>query len=156
VDGRGRVNLRFFPGVSFYGEYDSVERPFDVANLNALQRDNRWLVGLTLDTDYAGGSYAALTSSRSRQEYAGSSGLGRLSRGRYRSLFAPAHTERIRLEGAPSDRQFVHLLLDLRKLGKTRGVDGVLLELNGFEVGWAKIDELRHEIARLRGQGKRV
>src|SRR5262249_19153896 len=113
VDGHGRAILRPFSGVSLFGEYDSVSRPFNAANLASLQRDNRWLFGLTLDSDFVGVSYAALTSSRSPQTYAASSAMLRLSSERYPSLIVPDRIERIRLAGSPSDRQFVRLLEDL-------------------------------------------
>src|SRR5262249_53779042 len=43
-----------------------------------------------------------------------------------------------------------------RQIGKERGAEGVLFDIDGFDVGWGKLEELRDEIARLRGAGKRV
>ena len=156
IDARGRLLLRFIPGVTLFGQYDSVERPFDPNNLGRLLRDDRVLAGITLDTEFVGASYAALTSNRSSDQYAASGVMVRFSGERYPSLLAPTHIVRLRLDGGMSDRDFLHLLTGLRRLGKERGVEGILFEIDGFDVGWGKLEELRDEIARLRAAGKRV
>src|SRR5262249_8598376 len=140
VDARGRLLLRFIPGVTIYGQYDSVERPFNPTNLNQLLRDDRVLFGITLDTEFAGASYAALTSNRSNETYAGSSAMVRFSSDRYKSVFAPAHIARIHLGGGMSDRDFLHLLVQLRQIGKERGAEGVLFDIDGFDAGWGKLE----------------
>jgi protease-4 len=156
VDARARLLLRPLPGLAVYGQYDSVERRFDLPTSDRLGRDDRVLFGVTLDTDYVGVSYAALTSHRSPSEYAGSSMMLRISGDRYPSLFAPAHVRRLRLDGGTGDRDFVQLVVGLRKLAKTRDVRAVLLEIDGYDAGWAHLEELRAEIAGLRAAGKPV
>src|SRR5438046_9795513 len=54
------------------------------------------------------------------------------------------------------DREFVRTLAWLRAAGRARGVSGLVLVLDGYDIGWGKTEEMREEIARLRARGKPV
>src|SRR5262249_53284381 len=112
VDARGRALFRFYPGLTIYGQFDSVERYFGDAQSpvppTRTERDNRRTAGVTIDGAFVGASYAALTgrsASGSDNAYAGSSFLVRLSGERYPSLLEPARVLKLKLEGSPSDRE---------------------------------------------------
>jgi protease-4 len=155
VDARGRAMFRFIPGISLYGQYESVARRFGTLASEPITRDNRVIAGVTLDMEHAGVSYAALTSSRG-DAYAGSSVMLRFSGERYRPIYEPARVIRLHLTGAPTDRDFMHTVLWLRQQEKADSVSGIVLDIDGYGVGWGRVEELRDQIHRLRAAGKHV
>lgn len=64
--------------------------------------------------------------------------------------------ERLELTGAQSERAIVAAALRLRAIARDRDVRGVILALDGIGAGWASIEELRREVARVRASGKKV
>ncbi|MBK9030543.1 MAG: signal peptide peptidase SppA [Myxococcales bacterium] len=71
-------------------------------------------------------------------------------------LGAGARLERIELSGAQSARAIVATALRLRAIARDPDVRGVILAIDGVGAGWASLEELRREVARVRARGKKV
>jgi protease-4 len=162
TDWRGRVVLRPWPGVTLFGLFESVRRPFGTAEATPT-RDARFLAGLSLDLrigqrqETAGASYAALTSGKgSGSSYAGSSVFVHVSDERFPSFVEPSRFERVEIEGEIDDRKHLATLLQLEDLARGGEVKGVLLVIGNSSLAWGRTEELREAVARLRKQGKRV
>ncbi len=90
-------------------------------------------------------------------QFAGAGGSIRLSTEQVPSALGPRQrVERIELSGSLGARGLTSHVLRLRALARDEGVAGVLLVINGLGVGWAGLQELRGELARLRTAGKKV
>ena len=91
----------------------------------------------------------------------GSSGAGIAGRlhvdgERRPALVAPAYVARVRLEGIDDDRHFFQVVRRLRALAVDPAVAGVLFKIEGVNLGYARIEELRDLVALLRAHGKRT
>ncbi len=67
-----------------------------------------------------------------------------------------ARLERLELSGGQGERAIVAAALRLRAIGRDPDVHGVLLAIDNVGAGWAALEELRREIGRVRGRGKKV
>ncbi len=91
----------------------------------------------------------------------GSSGAGiagrlHLDGERRPALAAPAYVARVRLEGIDDDRHFFQVVRRLRALAVDPAVAGVLFKIEGVNLGYGRIEELRDLVALLRAHGKRT
>ena len=150
--------------MTIFAQYDSVERRFGSAT-DPLSRDNRVMVGLTLDgldgllgakSPTTAVSYGVFGSSRGSNPYAGSTALIRWSAERYPTIGNPKRVVRIALDRPVDDRKFVRQLLKLHELSRDKNVAGIVLEMNGPQWGWGRAEELRGAIKRFRAAGKKV
>ncbi|MBP8805460.1 MAG: signal peptide peptidase SppA [Kofleriaceae bacterium] len=128
------------------------------AERDVAERDVRLTVGLTVSF----GQLAATVTGGARLSDAGLGQPGGAviaswsERPRPSVLGAGPRLERIELTGALSARTVVATALRLRAIARDRDVRGVILALDGVGAGWASLEELRAEIARVRASGKKV
>jgi protease-4 len=71
-------------------------------------------------------------------------------------LGAEPRLERLEFSGPQSARAIVHAALRLRAIARDPDVAGVILAIDGVGAGWASLEELRREVARVRASGKQV
>jgi protease-4 len=162
IDWRGRALLRPWPGVTMFGLFEWVRRPFGSDDAPAT-RDFRVMAGLSLDLrvgerqETTGASYAALTSRKGTgSQYAGSSVFVHASDESFPSLVEPARFERVEIEGEIDERAHLANLLRIEDLARSGEVKGVLMVIGGNSLAWGRTEEMREGIARLRARGKRV
>jgi protease-4 len=152
---RLRAIGRVVDGLRLFAEVETVPRGGDFAFSGGA--DYRVTGGLWIDFDHLGGAFAL----RAARPGAGDNGWGgsvllRVTGERFPSLVQPAHVERVSLEHIDTDREFLALVLRLRALAADDGVAGVLLKVEGLELGLARIEEVRELIDQLRRRGKKV
>jgi len=71
-------------------------------------------------------------------------------------LGTPDHIERVELTGAIGVRQLTALVARLRAIARDPTAKAVVVTFDGPNAGWATIEELRDELVRVRGAGKKV
>ncbi|HZJ64063.1 MAG TPA: signal peptide peptidase SppA, partial [Kofleriaceae bacterium] len=71
-------------------------------------------------------------------------------------LGTPDHIERVELTGAIGVRQLTALVARLRAIARDPTAKAVVVTFDGPSAGWATIEELRDELVRVRGAGKKV
>jgi len=159
IDGRARAIVRMPRGLSFFAQYEAIERSFTTGT----DRDHRVTAGLTVSGVDAllggrGGasvSYAGIGSRETSGTYAGSSVMVRYSQERYPAVREPTRFEQVSL-ATSGDRELVKTLVRLRALERDRGVSGVLLEVWGGDWSFGRAGEIRRAVQRLRAAGKKV
>jgi protease IV len=127
-----------------------------------VQREDRDLrVSLGLEVSLGGlgvSTYAtgALDETGARR-LAGGTLLARLSTPQVPAVQGrPARIEKIELSGGLGVRSVTRHVLRLRALARDPAVQAVVITIDGVRAGWASVQELRQEIERLRGAGKKV
>ncbi len=128
-------------------------------------------IGVTLDLEHLGlmaamhgyfeGSSANAPASASAVPVApahtvGFAGRLRVNGARQPAVLNPAYVARVSLEGIHDDRAFFQLVRRLRALAADPGAMAVLFKLEGVDLGYARIEEVRDLIAVLRARGKRT
>ena len=117
----------------------------------------RALAGLELSL---GRSAAGLASffGQGTSHYQGTSLWLRFSGDKYPALFSQGpHIERFHLEGdLGGERAFTRVLARMRRLERASNVVAVVVRVDEVEIGWAKVQELRRGIERLKAAGKPV
>jgi protease-4 len=68
----------------------------------------------------------------------------------------PGYVARVRLEGIHDDRDFFRLMRRLRALALDRNAKAVLFKLEGDDLGYGRVEEVRELIGALRAHGKRT
>jgi protease IV len=86
----------------------------------------------------------------------GFAGRLRVNGARQPALVAPAYVARVSLEAIHDDRDFFQLVRRLRALAGDPGAVAVLFKLEGVDLGYGRIEEVRDLIAALRARGKRT
>lgn len=64
--------------------------------------------------------------------------------------------ERVEITGSPSQRELTSMVLYLRRIARDPGVVAMVVAIDDVGAGWATIEELWHEIGRVRAAGKKV
>lgn len=128
-------------------------------------------LGLTLDLDHLGvalaahgyfaGSGSASPASPADVPVEAShtmafAGRLRVNGARQPAVLAVPYVARVSVEGIHDDRAFFQLVRRLRALAADRAALAVLFKLEGLDLGYARIEELRDLIAGLRARGKRT
>ena len=155
VSPRVRINVRPTSGLTLQAALE-LRNDLDIDGNGTIDRDWRATAGLILDLEHVGASSHVLF-------HSGPAGLGaqgfavgaRVSGDRKATLITPRHLERVDLAGG-SDRDHVHLLRHLAALAQRPRTDGVVLVFGDLKGGWARMEELRSAIARLRAAGRHV
>lgn len=130
-------------------------------------RDWRATVGFAVDFDHGSMALAArrsftppaavgTTGDGASGENWGASAVLRSSSQRTTPSASAGHAVRITIEGVDSDREFVSLALQLRRIARDNVTTAVLLKLEGLELGVGRIEELRDLIGEVRDRGKKV
>ncbi len=86
----------------------------------------------------------------------GFAGRLRVNGARQPALLNPPYVARVSLEGIHDDRDFFQLVRRLRALAADPGAAAVLFKLEGVDLGYARVEEVRDLIASLRARGKRT
>lgn len=68
----------------------------------------------------------------------------------------PDHIERVELTGAIGARELTQLVVRLRAITRDPSAKALVVTLDGATAGWAALEELRDEVLRVRGAGKKV
>ena len=163
VDGWARVVGRVARGAYVIGNVETdelhalVDTPTGVVDEGG--RDLRATVGLALSFGAMG---IAAYGNGVRDDRGNSHALGGTLIVRASAVDAPSvlghmdHLERIELSGSVGTRQLTQIVLRLRAMAKDPSVKGVIVMFDGVSGGWGTLQELRNEVARVRGAGKKV
>jgi protease-4 len=71
-------------------------------------------------------------------------------------LGMPDHIERLEIGGAIGARELTQLVVRLRTIAADPTAKAIVVTFDGASAGWAALEELRDELVRVRGAGKRV
>jgi protease IV len=71
-------------------------------------------------------------------------------------LGTPDHIERVELTGVIGVRQLTALVARLRAIARDPSAKAVVVTFDAASAGWATLEELRDELVRIRGAGKKV
>jgi protease-4 len=152
---RARISATLLDGLRLYGEGENVPR--GAAATFGGGSDTRLAFGLAIDFDHLGvvlGVPIFIPGTGSAG--AGFAGRLHLDGERRPALAAPAYVARVGLEGIEDDRHFFQVVRQLRALAVDPAVAGVLFKIEGVNLGYARIEELRDLVALLRAHGKRT
>jgi protease IV len=162
VDGWLRSSLRVADGVYLHGAVENRELGWlddGAGPVEPAGRDLQATLGLELSFGELG--VTSLVSAL-RDPGGGAHVLGggvvvrRSSRGPASLLGTPDHIERVDLAGAIGVRELTALVVRLRAIARDPTAKAVVVTFDGVSSGWAALDELRGELVRMRGAGKRV
>lgn len=163
VDGWARLSSRVARGVAVTAKVESrALRAVDSTPAGQTTVEARELqAGLGLEVSF-GHWGAGLYAVGRVDEDGGRHPLGATVVARWSSRPPPAvqghpdRIERLELVGAVSTRTLTDLVLRLRAIARDPAVTGVVVTIDGLDGGWATVHELRGELTRLRGAGKKV
>ncbi len=157
-----RLRLAARPGTAWrlFAEVELAPRRSDVLS-SAFDSGTDWrtTVGFALDFDHGALLLAArrsFTPSGAGGENWGASAAWRSSTERNSSSTSSGRVARVKMEGTDSDREFLNLALLLRHAARDTTTAALLLNVQGTELGFGRIEELRDLIAEARGRGKKV
>jgi len=118
--------------------------------------DYRLAAGLMVDLDHVGATLGVRSAPSLDDPGAGAAVVLRLDGERRPPLVQATTVVRVSLDGLETERAYLEAVRRLRALEHDPGVAGVLLKLENMELGLARVEELRDEVAVLRARGKRV
>jgi len=163
VDGWLRASVRVARGVYVHAEVATRElHTIDTTATGTTEggdRDLRGTVGLELSFGGAGVSaYGSGGIDRERDvRGVGGTLVARLSAEQVPSVLGHRdRIERIELTGALGSRGLVALIFRLRAIERDPHVVGVVFAIDSIGAGWATLEDLRDEIARVRAAGKKT
>jgi protease-4 len=156
---RARVSARLARGLVIFGEMDWPRyRATQVQADGSLlppPADYAATVGLTIEEERLGATLAGVGNWSAGGE--DSAGLGpggsfmlRSFPTRHPPLWANSYVARVKLVDLEADRNFLALVIRLRRLGDDPAVVGVLLDIEETGLGLGRIEELRALVADLR------
>ena len=152
---RARVSVTLVDGLRLYGEGENVPR--GTGSTFGDGSDTRLAFGMAIDFDHLGAVVGVpIFIPGTGSSGAGIAGRLHLDGERRPALAAPAYVARVRLEGIDDDRHFFQVVRRLRALAVDPAVAGVLFKIEGVNLGYARIEELRDLVALLRAHGKRT
>src|SRR5262249_4075831 len=159
-DPRLRLGLRLMRGLWLRASGELRDR-LEVTDASGATTDRfelRATAGLEVSFGALGAAaYAVMSSGDGGPPRAGATLVARWSDERYPSVAPrPSHVKKVKISGAPSQRDLTAILSGFRRLERDDTVRGVFLQLDGPGAGWATLQELRGAVARLRAKGKRV
>ncbi|HEX7596905.1 MAG TPA: S49 family peptidase, partial [Polyangia bacterium] len=147
---RARVSLRLARGLLVFGEMDWPRQ-----RIAGTPSDFAATVGVTLEQDRLGVTLAGVGNWRAGGENAAPFGPGgsfmlRSFSTRHAPLVPSATVARVRVNDLEADRNFLALVVRLRRLGDDPSVAAVLLDIEEPELGLGRIEELRALIGDIR------
>ncbi len=152
---RARISATLTDGLRLYGEGENVPR--GTATTFGGGSDTRLAFGVAIDFEHLGGAIGVpIFIPANGGSGAGIAGRIHLDGERRPPLAAPAYVARVRLEGIDDDRHFFQLVRRLRALAVDPAVAGVLFKIEGVDLGYGRVEELRDLVALLRAHGKRT
>ncbi len=161
-DPRGRLSLRLARGLYARASFEARSL-FELADgatggATTTERELRGALGLEVSFGGVGlGAYGIASSGPDGDEVAGATVIARWSGERYPSVMGRgARIVRLKLKGEMGERELTRVLLELRRHEREGGVRALFLQLDGLQVGWGTLGELRDAIARLRARGTKV
>jgi protease-4 len=163
VDGWLRASARIARGWYLHGELESRELHVLADTGVGIQerggRDVRATLGLELSFGAIGVTSLA---TGLRDEAGGRHVLGGTLVVRASSMAAPSllgtpdHIERVELAGAIGARELTAIVVRLRAIARDPTARAVVVTFDGVTGGWATLEELRDELVRIRGAGKKL
>jgi protease-4 len=163
VDGWVRASLRIARGWYVEGALES--RALHVLTDTAVgsqQRDGRDLratLGLELSFGSVGVTslVTGLRDDAGHNHALGGTLIVRASAAGAPSLLGtPDHIERVELAGAIGARELTAIVVRLRAIARDPTAHAVVVTFDGASGGWATLEELRDELMRIRGAGKKL
>lgn len=150
---RVRLQLMPYPGLILRAALEVHRDEFDDGR---RQSDLQAVAGLELNFEHIGlGGYVFFGSANGTGNLHGGTASARASGDRYPSLVLPRRLERIELSRL-DERGLAVLLAHLRQLERRPRTDGVVLVLGEVSGAWARIEELREALLRLRHARRHV
>jgi protease-4 len=160
-----RVEVEPLTGVRLTGGVELVRRDFH--RTGETLNDVRGVVGLGLNLEKIGLAFSTflgremdsgpgpLGGSTARSAYQGFGLTLRLNGARKEPLFTTrGKLLLLELTDELNERRWVKAVLLLREVERRRDLQGVLLNIDGLQCGWAQAQELRRWLRRLRKAGK--
>jgi protease IV len=167
LDPHLRLEMEPLSGVRFYGALDLLTRDF--SRTGAWQTDvraslgfgfNLEQIGLTIGTTVARDLQAGpgpLQNNETRSSFQGLEGSLKLWGAKQAPLVTAQHLlVNLELSGDMEQSDLLQLVQLVWELEERPEVTGVLMHLDGLNLGWAQAQELRGLIQRLRQRGKKV
>ncbi len=148
-----RFSARLMRGLRVFGTFERARSDVE------MRVGYQTAVGLAVDLDHLGLSVTGLggwsqydsgVPTTSDGSGPGSSFVLRTSHTRRPALVSSSYVARVTLSEIEDDRAFVDLIVRLRRLAEDRSVAGVLLKLDGLELGMGRVEEVRELIAHIR------
>ena len=163
VDGWVRGSLRIARGWYFQGEVETRELHVLEGTGTAVSelggRDVRATLGFELSFGRFGVTSLAsgLRDDAGKTHTLGGSVVVRASSAGSPSLLGtPDHIERVDLAGSIATRELTALVVRLRAIARDPTAKAVVVTFDGVSAGWAALEELRDELVRIRGAGKKL
>jgi protease-4 len=163
VDGWIRASLRVTRGLYVHGELESRElhvlADSGIGTEERGGRDLRATLGLELSLGAFGVTSLAtgLRDEAGKDHVLGATVVLRASSTGAPSLLGtPDHIERVDLAGTIGVRELTAIVMRLRSIARDPTAKAVVVTFDGASGGWATLEELRDELVRLRGTGKKL
>jgi protease-4 len=163
VDGWIRASLQVTRGVFVLGELESRElrvlADTGIGTQALGGRDVRATLGVELSFGTFGVTSLAtgLRDEAGKRHALGGSVVVRASSAGAPSLLGtPDHIERVDLAGAIGARELTAIVMRLRAIARDPTAKAVVVTFDGVSAGWATLEELRDELVRVRGAGKKL
>ena len=163
LDGWVRLSARITRGLYLRAEIES--RALTVMTTSpsgSSQTDDRELIaraGLEISFGALGAAVwgSGARSSAGDTRLASATVLARVSSERIPSVLGhDKRIERLEITGSLSQRKLTSMVLYLRRIARDPGVAALVLAIDDLGGGWATVEELWNEVARVRQAGKRV
>ncbi len=160
VSPRARLDWSPVPGATLRAQVDLAAYNAPVALGTDERHEVRAVAALELSLGRAAAGLASFFGQGPGSDW-GYHGTGlwlRFSGEKYPALFAePRHIERFHLEGdMGGERAFTRILTRMRRLERDDKVVAIAIRIDELSAGWAKLQELRRGIERLKQAGKPV
>jgi protease-4 len=163
VDGWIRASLRLVRGVYLQGALETRELHVlaDSAVGSELRggRDVRATLGVELSFGAVGVTslVTGVRDERGDNHALGGTVVLRASTAGPPSLLGtPDHIERVELAGTIGVRELTSLVVRLRSIARDPSAKAVVVTFDAVSGGWATLEELRDELVRIRGAGKKL
>jgi protease-4 len=151
----GRLLLGLVPGLTLLADFDVPRTRITTTSLEGVQRtrtDWRASVGLIVSLDrtsltaVAVGGYRRYDGSNDGASGPGASLVLKQFFNRQPALLSFPYVARVKLAGMEGDRSFLQTVFGLRRLADDPAVGAVLLQIEGLDLGYGRIEELRAEV----------
>jgi protease-4 len=160
LDGWLRTSLRVTRGLYLHAAVETrALRVIEAGQAARLDRDARATLGVELSFGTFGVTSLAtgLRDDRGANHTLGGTVIVRASSPGGPSLLGtPDHIERVEIAGEIDARELTQLVVRLRAIARDRTAKAVVVTFDGASAGWATLEELRDELGRVRGAGKKV
>ena len=149
----GRAAVTVVPGLALLADLDIRQHRVDAGGLSG-PRDARASLAVAISFDRMSLTSAGVGAGRvdgddpaASPEGVGASLVLKTTFNRRPALFSFPYVARVKLSGLENDRSFLQTIFGLRRLGDDPAVGAILLNIEGLDVGYGRLEELRATVA---------